>query len=151
MTSSNNNPELSGFFTEDHNHCDEKWVVVEEALDNGDAATVETAWQSFEQATRRHFAMEEDVLFPAFEAQSGMGQTGPTVVMRMEHQQMRALLDQIGLAIDGNDTEGALDLGETLHLLIQQHNIKEEGMLYPMAADVLGGEWANLRQQLADY
>jgi hemerythrin-like domain-containing protein len=36
-------------------------------------------------------------------------------------------------------------------MLTQQHNIKEEGMLYPMAEDVLGEEWTELRQKLEQY
>ena len=40
------------------------------------------------------------------------------------------------------DTEEALDLGDTLLMVIQQHNVKEEGMLYPMAENMLAGEWA---------
>lgn len=142
---------LANFFSSDHHDCDAKWAQVEALLDSGDSATLGTAWQDFDQTTRRHLAMEEDVLFPAFEAKSGMGQSGPTVVMRQEHQQMRALLDQIAVAIDAGDSEEALDLGDTLHLLIQQHNVKEESMLYPMAESVLAGDWAELRQKLENY
>ena len=64
---------------------------------------------------------------------------------------MRALLDQIGFAIDNGDTEAAFDQGDTLLMLSQQHNIKEEGMLYPIAENVLADEWAELRQKLQNY
>ncbi len=151
MTSSDNESGLADFFSGDHHDCDSKWVQVETLLDSGDTAALGTAWQDFDQTTRKHLAMEEEVLFPAFEAMSGMGQSGPTVVMRSEHQQMRALLDQIAVAIDTGDTEEALDLGDTLHMVIQQHNVKEEGMLYPMAENVLGEEWTELRQKLEQY
>ncbi len=150
-TTSTSATRLADYFTTDHQDCDDKWVRVEELLGNGDDATLKNAWQAFNQTTRRHLAMEEDVLFPAFEASSGMGQSGPTVVMRMEHEQIRALLDQIGFNIEEGDTDEALDLGDTLHMLIQQHNIKEEGMLYPMAEDVLAGEWAGIRQKLESF
>ena len=151
MTSNDNESGLAGFFSGDHHDCDTKWAQVEALLDSGDDAALGATWQDFDQATRRHYAMEEDVLFPAFEASSGMGQSGPTVVMRMEHQQMRALLDQIAVAVDAGDTEEALDLGDTLHMLTQQHNVKEESMLYPMAENVLGEEWTELRQKLENY
>jgi len=151
MTANNNETSLAQFFVGDHNDCDDKWVRVEDLLSGGDDTALGTAWQEFDQTTRRHLAMEEEVLFPAFESASGMGQSGPTVVMRMEHEQMRALLDQIGFNIEEGDTDEALDLGDTLHLLIQQHNIKEEGMLYPMAEDVLAGEWSEIQQKLNSY
>ncbi len=142
---------LVSFFTAGHHDCDAKWAQLETLLDSSDGSALGTAWREFDQATRRHLAMEEEVVFPAFEAMSGMGQSGPTVVMRQEHEQMRALLDQIGMAIDEDDAEEALDLGDTLHMLTQQHNIKEEGMLYPMAENVLGEEWTKLQQKLENY
>lgn len=151
MTASPVETRLADYFAGDHRACDEKWVRVEALLGIGDEDTLKNAWQDFDQTTRRHLAMEEEVLFPAFEASHGMGQTGPTVVMRMEHEQIRALLDQIGFNIEAGDADEALDLGDTLHILIQQHNIKEEGMLYPMAENVLAGEWAGIRQQLESY
>jgi len=151
MTYSDMKSGLVGFFSGDHHDCNAKWVQLEELLDSGDEAALGTAWQDFDQTTRRHLAMEEEVLFPAFEAMSGMGHSGPTVVMLHEHQQMRALLDQIAVAIDASDTEEALDLGDTLHMLTQQHNVKEENMLYPMAENVLGEEWTGLRQKLENY
>jgi hemerythrin-like domain-containing protein len=100
---------------------------------------------------RRHFAMEEEVLFPAFDAMSGMGGGGPTAMMRMEHQQMRGLLDQIGEAMEAGDAQEAMDIGDTLLMMTQQHNVKEEGMLYPMAENMLAGNWATLAAELEKY
>ncbi len=142
---------LAEFFAQDHRDCDSRWAELEGLLDSGNTETTNQAWREFDFAMRRHFAMEEDVLFPAFEARSGMGGGGPTAVMRMEHQQMRGLLDQIGAAMSTGDTEEALDLGDTLLMVIQQHNVKEEGMLYPMAGNMLAGEWAALAEQLEKY
>jgi hemerythrin-like domain-containing protein len=33
-------------------------------------------------------------------------------------------------------------------MLVQQHNQKEEGMLYPMANDVLAADWDTLKEKL---
>jgi iron-sulfur cluster repair protein YtfE (RIC family) len=142
---------LAGFFAQDHRDCDSRWAELEGLLDGGETAAIEQAWQEFDERMRRHMAMEEDILFPAFDSRSGMGGGGPTAVMRMEHQQMRGLLDQIGASIGSGDTDDALDLGDTLLMLIQQHNVKEEGMLYPMAENMLAGEWAGLAEQLEKY
>ena len=142
---------LAGFFVQDHRDCDARWAELEGLLDSGNTDATNQAWREFDDRMRRHFAMEEDVLFPAFEARSGMGGGGPTAMMRMEHQQMIGLLDQIGSAMSTGDTEEALDLGDTLLMVIQQHNVKEEGMLYPMAENMLGGEWASLAEQLEKY
>ena len=142
---------LAGFFAQDHRDCDSRWAELEGLLDSGNSDAANQAWREFDDGMRRHFAMEEDVLFPAFDARSGMGGGGPTAMMRMEHQQMRGLLDQIGTAMSSGDTEEALDLGDTLLMVIQQHNVKEEGMLYPMAENMLAGEWASLAGQLEKY
>jgi hemerythrin-like domain-containing protein len=84
-----------------------------------------------------HFRAEEEVLFPAFEATTGMRQ-GPTQMMRHEHQQMRSLLSQLGEASAAHDGEGYAGAAETLLMLMQQHNMKEENILYPMCDRTLG-------------
>lgn len=73
---------------------------------------------------------EEELLFPALEALNGPA--GPTQVMRMEHGQMRALAAQAGAALAGRDAQEFFGLAETLLLMIQQHNMKEERILYPL-------------------
>ncbi len=138
---------LSKFFTDDHRACDEHWAQVESAADSGDDAAVGSFFKSFDLSMRRHLAWEEGILFPAFEQASGM-RGGPTMVMRYEHTQMRAMLDQMKAAIEAGDPELLVDLGDTLLMLIQQHNAKEEQMLYPMAEGVLGDQWTGLKEQI---
>lgn len=141
---------LAEHFEHDHRDCDERWAAVEAAAEAGDGA-VSAAWRSFERALRTHLRMEEEVLFPAFEAAASMRGAGPTHVMRMEHEQMRALLDRMGSAVTRGEVEALLDHGDTLNLLVQQHNMKEEGMLYPMCEQVLGPRWPEIARQLAPY
>jgi len=38
---------------------------------------------------------------------------------------------------------------ETLHILMQQHNMKEEQVLYPMTDRLLGGQAADLVAQMS--
>ena len=147
----NTPPSLHAFFQADHRRCDALWVQVEEAVDAGDAAGIERTWHAFEQALRRHLDMEEETLFPAFEAASGMTGGGPTFVMRHEHRQMRGVLDLMAEAVRAGDPDDLLGQGDTLHLLAQQHNTKEEGVLYPMAEQLLHGEWLALFEQLRTY
>ena len=67
---------------------------------------------------------------------------GPTETMRMEHRQMTDLVSQMTDAVQQRDKNGFLGLSETLLMIMQQHNMKEEQMLYRMADQVLGGESA---------
>jgi hypothetical protein len=57
--------------------------------------------------------------------------------MRLEHEQMRQLLGPLQHAAGGRDEAEYLAVSETLLLLMQQHNTKEEGILYPMADRIL--------------
>ncbi len=152
MPSPESSPEasLSEYFTLDHRNCDSQWANVEAAAGSGDAERVRTAWQSFDQAQRRHLAREEELMFPAFEAATGMSGGGPTFVMRSEHEQMRGLLDQMAAAAAEGNHDELIDQGDTLLMLIQQHNQKEESILYPMAERALGGEWAALRRRIEE-
>ena len=142
--------DVNEFFTEDHRACDTLWAAVEGAADGGNAQQMQAAWAAFESATRRHLAMEEEVLFPAFERATGLS-AGPTQVMRMEHDRMRGLLDQMAEAARTGAVDDVLDHGDTLLMLTQQHNQKEEMMLYPMAAQTLGDQWPGLAEKLQRY
>ncbi len=141
------NSSLIEFFTEDHRACDERWAEVEAAVDAGGAEGITAAWQTFDRVQRHHLQMEEQLLFPAFEKATGMTQ-GPTMMMRMEHDQMRGLLDQMAEAMERGDHQEVLDVGDTLLMLIQQHNQKEEGMLYPMAERALAPSWSALKERI---
>lgn len=128
---------ILAFLAKDHRACDSSFADAESAVASVRWADADTAFRAFAAAMAHHFAMEEEVLFPAFEAKTGM-RSGPTQVMRMEHAQMRRLIHDMGAALDARDVTRYLGLSETLNMLMQQHNVKEESMLYPMADRTLG-------------
>lgn len=130
---------ISDFLAPDHKHCDELFAAAEAAMAGSDWDAAASDFNRFHAAMRHHFAMEEQVMFPAFEARTGMS-GGPTAVMRSEHQQMNALLDRLAYAVSHREREACLGEAETLLLLMQQHNIKEEQMLYRMADRALADE-----------
>jgi iron-sulfur cluster repair protein YtfE (RIC family) len=127
------------FLGSDHHACDNVFASAEEAVARKDWDSARSLFDRFQAAMARHLAMEEDVLFPAFESRTGMS-TGPTEVMRMEHAQMRDLLQAMANAIAAGNQNRYLGLSETLNMLMQQHNLKEENMLYPMSDRVLGAD-----------
>lgn len=137
------------FFTAHHRHCDALWVEVEAAADADDTKAMQQRFGEFDATVRLHLELEEQLLFPALEDATGMHNGGPTMVMRMEHTQMRGVLDQMAAAAGRGEGDAVVDLGDTLMMLIQQHNLKEEGMLYPMAERALGGAWEVLAEKIA--
>lgn len=116
---------------QDHRQCDHEFVAVENALHAGSVAEAKALFQSFAQHLIAHFDAEEAILFTAFEDVTGMTQ-GPTYVMRTEHAQMRELLETMRKALEEADLDSYSGEAETLFILMQQHNMKEESILYPM-------------------
>ena len=120
------------FMTVKHRECDDIFIQAESAVALKDWQLATQKLRDFEKILLSHLAVEEDILFPKFEEATGMT-LGPTQVMRLEHNQMRSLLTDLIAALAKQDKETFLGLSETFIVLIQQHNMKEEMMLYPMA------------------
>jgi hemerythrin-like domain-containing protein len=131
------------FLGGDHRVCDDLFASAEAAAAQNDWDSARSLFEQFQAAMAHHLAMEEDVLFPAFESRTGMS-SGPTQVMRMEHAQMRDLMQEMANAVAAGNQDSYLGLSETLNMLMQQHNLKEENMLYPMSDRVLGADSESL-------
>ena len=129
-------PSISELMTHDHRRCDETYANAEDAIGQGDFEAAASLWQEFCVLVEQHFTLEEQTLFPAFESATGM-QGGPTMMMRGEHLQMRELFKSIALAIEQKEADDALGQCESLMIFMQQHNMKEEQVLYPMLDDAL--------------
>ena len=120
-----------------HKRCDEDFAVAEEAARKGDWAACAATYGKFRAELLAHFGVEEDVLFPAFEQRTGMS-GGPTQVMRHEHAQMRELIGQMDAALAQQHADGFGGAAETMFVMMQQHNMKEENILYPMIDQAVG-------------
>jgi iron-sulfur cluster repair protein YtfE (RIC family) len=120
-----------------HAACDELLVAAESAADAADWAKCGAALSRFKANLEAHFQAEESVLFPAFEETSGM-RNGPTGMMRLEHAQMRETTRRIEQAAAERDSDAFAGNVETLVVLIGQHNMKEQHILYPMCDRSLG-------------
>ena len=123
---------ISKYLTLEHRHCDDLFVAAESAVARCEWPVAEAHFGAFHADMDAHLGREETVLFPAFEAQTG-SDMGPTRVMRMEHTQMRSLMQEMETAIHDRQARDFLGLADTLLIMMQQHNMKEEQMLYPMS------------------
>jgi iron-sulfur cluster repair protein YtfE (RIC family) len=131
-----------------HKHCDHLFAVAEAAAHAGAWPQGCEVFQAFDREMAAHFATEENILFPAFEAATG-SDAGPTRVMRLEHAQMRTLLAAAAQAIAAADANGFAGAMDTLLIMMQQHNMKEENMLYPMCDRALDTHALALDAELA--
>lgn len=134
---------ISGFLGQDHQVIDATLLAAREAATSGDWPVAQQHGAGFTQALRRHIEAEEKILFPAFEAATGMT-SGPTEVMRFEHEQMRYQLQELQAALAAQDAAAARETFSLLVSLLELHNAKEERMLYPMCDSALAGNLAEI-------
>lgn len=143
---------ITNFMANDHRSCDHLMVAVEQAVASGDWALARTDFGLFQKAMQDHFEAEESLLFPLFEQSTGMYR-GPTQVMRGEHAQMKQLLAAAAAALVEQDFDDYTGTAETLLVMMQQHNLKEENVLYPMCdqhlTDQVEALLPELQKQLA--
>lgn len=139
---------ITEYLAADHRRCDDHFARAEAQAADSNWTQVAIHLAEFERVLEHHFAMEEEVLFPAFEQASGSTQ-GPTAVMRMEHRQIRDLLGALNEALASGDREDFLGCADTLNTLIQQHNMKEEGILYQMSDRLLAQRRVEVLRDMA--
>lgn len=127
----------------DHDRLD---ALEEEAFKKrgeGDLRSARDLYAVFAAGLRRHIGFEEEILFPAFEETSGMPPTaGPTAVMRAEHREIEELIGKIEAGIGEKDAP-VEEWRRSLHLVLGEHNLKEEGILYPSTDQLLGPDKAD--------
>lgn len=128
---------LAESLMEHHRYCDQ-------LFESAASAAAAQDWDAFgrhlaavSDALTLHIAFEEDELFPAFEEATGQ-RGGPTEVMRIEHADMRELLTALGSAVPRVDPEGCTAELARLRAMLQEHNVKEEAVLYPACDHLLG-------------
>lgn len=94
------------------------------------------AWgKLLERALASHAEIENRLLFNALEP--ALGTTGgPLAVMRMEHEIIEGAIGRLPAATSADEARGLLrEIAGTA----RAHFAKEERVLFPMAAQVLGG------------
>lgn len=137
---------IKEFLAADHTACDNEFARAEEAALANNWSEAETAFNKFRDDMAHHFKMEEEVLFPTLK--SAGGPAGPVHIMLMEHAQIKELLKQMTEAVAQKNAKSYGGLSETLLIVMQQHNYKEENILYSMADDILAQEGEALIGQM---
>jgi len=123
---------LSSFLAAQHRELDHVLEAADNACRTPQALSAVVRLQ---ETMEHHLGIEERFLFPAFEERAGSG--GPLVVMRDEHHAIRDLCQQARAALGAEDHKGCARILDTLTVLVQQHHLKEENVLYPMSDHLL--------------
>ena len=141
---------IKEFMAQDHKDCDLLFAAAENAVSENNWESATRSFDEFIKAMERHLGVEEEKLFPAFEEATGVVM-GPTEMMRMEHDQMRVLFAEMRDALEHQHSDEYLDVADTLLILMQQHNIKEEQILYNMMDQHLSEDASYWRQMFQDW
>lgn len=139
---------INDYMMKDHQEIDAIFMRSRDAAATSDWIGLQRNGESFLGRIGRHIEMEEELLFPTFDETTGMSSGGPTETMRSEHAQMQPMFAQMCAAIDAKNAAQYLQVSQTLNELLQQHNMKEEQMMYPMLDRALGGAAAKMVVEL---
>lgn len=127
---------VTGYLGWDHDRLDDGLRSVSSAVGKGRFAEAAAGYEEFERGLLRHLRIEEELLFPVFEARSGM-LNGPTDVMRDEHRQVRMALALMRRGVQEADSTVYLDGLRFFESVLPDHNAKEEHILYPALDSLL--------------
>lgn len=108
----------------DHHRIDEEFARFADSLTT--ATVNRDAFDAAAAGLRHHIYVEESLHFPILRA---AGLMAPVLVMLREHGEIWDLLDATASALDQGAAVG--DLWSRLASVLEQHNMKEERILYP--------------------
>jgi uncharacterized protein (DUF2249 family) len=122
---------ITDYFQTDHRRLDSIFGGFQEAYKEERWDDAKRLFNEFSLGLKRHIKAEEEILFPVFEEKTGMTEAGPTFVMRMEHKEIKELLDKITEGIGRKDSVTVRGSEYNLTNILSDHNMKEEHILYP--------------------
>jgi len=132
---------IADFLGTDHRRLGELWRDFLQQLRAGNLERVRSRLAEYLVGLRYHIRVEEEVLFPTFEARSGMRDAGPTAVMRHEHREIEAVLKKLAALTKAQDcgiiARTIQDQRLDPSALLRSHDAKEENVLYPMSDHML--------------
>jgi iron-sulfur cluster repair protein YtfE (RIC family) len=130
---------IASYFQKDHERLDHIFESFQ-AVKACDAIGAREHFENFRRGLEQHMKWEEEILFPLFESKTGMASGGPTQVMRLEHEQLKKLMKNLGEKMK-QEEPGDEEQESALLELLAQHNHKEENILYTMIdQSVVGNE-----------
>jgi uncharacterized protein (DUF2249 family) len=127
---------VTSYLGADHDRLDGIVPEVERHARASAFAEARACFAEFACGLDWHIDVEEQLLFPLFEAKTGMTH-GPTTVMRAEHVDIRAAMKRVEGALAAGDLGAMNDAMGQLTGILASHNAKEERMLYPMLDNAL--------------
>jgi hemerythrin-like domain-containing protein len=120
------------------------------AVENEDWEGVNLIFSQLVMHLKRHIALEEEVLYPAYESAPHAPQ-GPTTALREEHSTIIRLLQDMAPVIRTRDSEHLLECLAHLENQMIKHHEKEEDIFLPMASLILYSRRDELSSRLKQF
>lgn len=134
----------------EHSLYEDLLANCQEAVEAEDWRSVDALFSKLITHLKRHMALEEEVLYPAYEAAAHAPQ-GPTGALRHEHDEIVRLVTDMTRVIRTRDSDHVFECLEHLENRMIKHHEKEEDIFLPMASLILNDQRADLLRQLADF
>ncbi|HET7746999.1 MAG TPA: hemerythrin domain-containing protein [Vicinamibacteria bacterium] len=127
---------VTSYLSWDHERLDALRRAVAGLTDEGRVDEARAAFAAFEARLLRHIRIEEEILFPVFEARSGfLG--GPTTALRRDHDDIARTARRMGAALQASDREAFREAHAFLREILGPHVSREEHILYPTTDQLL--------------
>jgi hemerythrin superfamily protein len=131
-------PGVAEALTEHHRKIDLLFADAAQTVRAADWGAFNLRIVALREALLAHFRFEEQRLFPVYEEATGLRDA--TQALRVQHDDIRAILWALSTASAAHDPESCGAEFETLGLLYRQHKEAEEGMMYPAFERTLGAQ-----------
>ena len=130
----------------DRRYCDGLFDLIEPLGRSGRWGEVQQALLAFRCALEQHLKREERVLLPAIEEAHGSSEA--LQAMCRENDNVRTLLTAADAASSRHDAQALSGALSRLRMVMEQHNLREESVLYPLADALLADRAGDLLQAL---
>ena len=122
----------------------------QDAAEIEDWGTVDFVFNELVTHLKRHMALEEEVLYPAYESTPHAPQ-GPTTALREEHSNIVRLVQDMARIIKTRDSDRVLECLAHLEYQMIKHHEKEEDIFLPMASHILNTSRDELLRKLDEF
>ncbi len=141
--------DVSSYMMHKRHDSDRNLASARNAATRGHWFDCEVYTKAFLDAMESYFVIEESILFPAFEEETG-GAIGLTRLMLLEHLRLRKLMETLSETSTNKDWIGFQTCASTLAATMRRYNLHEERYFYPMVEDLLADQCPALQADIAD-
>ncbi|UCH40296.1 MAG: hemerythrin domain-containing protein [Gammaproteobacteria bacterium] len=120
----------------DHREIESAVYRCRSACDIADWSLVQDVFAEMASDYKNHIRIEENVLFPAYEAHPEAS-SGPTESLQADHEQIVHLMDHIAQRLADNNRKSLAESFSLLYRILRNHHEKEEEIFLPMASGAL--------------